>query len=175
MAWQTLHFYNLLHARGSCMSLVAGRGGGQKSFFYSPVCHVNPLVVSYQGAQSTSHHHPFSHYITFPGSKVSQNDCSMWNKSSMYAYLCLIETRHNISTAFLQMANDIAYWPPGSLIFITTSQLIKQMFDILWPCYKTYTLLLSSTISWPSGPFLLQRWAKYSHQPWKISFPLTST
>jgi hypothetical protein len=24
------------------------------------------------------------HYITFPGSKVSQNDCRMWNKSYKY-------------------------------------------------------------------------------------------
>jgi hypothetical protein len=26
-------------------------------------------------------------YITFPGSKVSQNDCRMWNKSYNYAVL----------------------------------------------------------------------------------------
>jgi hypothetical protein len=30
----------------------------------------------------------FSHYITFPGSRVSQNDCRMWNTSSKYKNVC---------------------------------------------------------------------------------------
>jgi hypothetical protein len=39
------------------------------------------------------------HYITFPGSIVSQNDCRMWNKSYKYKNTYTVQLKHSKSTS----------------------------------------------------------------------------
>jgi hypothetical protein len=51
------------------------------------------------------------HYITFPGSKVSQNDCRMWNKSYRYKDTYTVQLKHSKSTytpELLQFSNFAA-------------------------------------------------------------------
>jgi hypothetical protein len=38
------------------------------------------------------------HYVTFHGSKVSQNDCRMWNKSYNYKNTYTVQLKHSIRT-----------------------------------------------------------------------------
>jgi hypothetical protein len=41
--------------------------------------------------------HLHLHYITFPESKVSQNDCRMWNKSYKYKDTYTVQLNHSKS------------------------------------------------------------------------------
>jgi hypothetical protein len=43
-------------------------------------------------------HYIILHYITLPGSKVSQNDCSMWNKSYKYNNTYTVHLKHSKNT-----------------------------------------------------------------------------
>jgi hypothetical protein len=47
-----------------------------------------------------------SNYITFPGSKVSQNDCKMWNKSYKYKNTYTVHLKHSKNTSSIYSIID---------------------------------------------------------------------
>jgi hypothetical protein len=50
------------------------------------------------------------HYITFPGSKVSQNYCRMWNKSYKYKDAYTVQWKHSKSTSWSPNYDCLRLW-----------------------------------------------------------------
>jgi hypothetical protein len=81
----------------------------------------------------------FLHYITFPGSRVGQNDCRMWNKSYKYK---------NTYTVYLKLSKKYVNTQYNSFFVILKSNAHTQRFLPLHLC-KVCVPTLSRQCSGP--------------------------